>query len=62
MKTLGYTLLIIAVAAGSGCLGLSWETLLKQIEQYVPAKFLDANIRAFSAGIEIAAQANLIGE
>ena len=53
---------MLGVAAGSGCLGLSKETLLKQIGQYVPAKFLDANIRAFNAGIEIAAKANLKGE
>ena len=57
-----FNIIMLGVAAGSGCLGLSRETLLKQIEQYVPAKFLDANIRAFSAGIEIAAQANLKGE
>ena len=57
-----FNIIMLGVAAGSGCLGLSKETLLKQIEQYVPAKFLDANIRAFSAGIEIAAQANLKGE
>jgi indolepyruvate ferredoxin oxidoreductase beta subunit len=57
-----FNIIMLGVAAGSGCLGLSKETLLKQIGQYVPAKFLDANIRAFSAGIEIAAQANLKGE
>ena len=57
-----FNIIMLGVAAGSGCLGLGKETLLKQIEQYVPAKFLDANIRAFSAGIEIAAQANLKGE
>jgi indolepyruvate ferredoxin oxidoreductase beta subunit len=53
---------MLGVAAGSGHLGLSRETLLKQIEKYVPARFLDVNIRAFSAGIEIAGQANLKGE
>ena len=57
-----FNIIMLGVAAGSGRLGLSKETLLKQIGQYVPAKFLDANIRAFSAGIEIAAQANLKGE
>ena len=57
-----FNIIMLGVAAGSGHLGLSRETLLKQIGQYVPAKFLDANIRAFSAGIEIAAQANLKGE
>ena len=57
-----FNIIMLGVAAGSGCLGLSTETLLKQIGQYVPAKFLDANIRAFNAGIEIAAKANLKGE
>ena len=57
-----FNIIMLGVAAGSGCLGLSKETLLKQIGQYVPAKFLDANIRAFNAGIEIAAKANLKGE
>ena len=57
-----FNIIMLGVAAGSGHLGLSRETLLKQIGQYVPAKFLDANIRAFSAGIEIAAQADLKGE
>ena len=47
---------------GSSNLGLRRETLLKQIEKYVPAKYLDVNIRAFNAGIEIAGQANLKGE
>ena len=53
-----FNIIMLGVAAGSGCLGLSRETLLKQIEKYVPARFLDANIRAFNAGIEIAGQAN----
>lgn len=59
-----FNIIMLGVAAGSGHLGLSRETLLKQIEQYVPAKFLDANIRAFNAGIELAGQAsgNLKGE
>ena len=57
-----FNIIMLGVAAGSGHLGLSRETLLKQIEKYVPARFLDVNIRAFSAGIEIAGQANLKGE
>ena len=53
-----FNIVMLGVAAGSGCLGLSKETLLKQIEKYVPAKFLDANIRAFNTGIEIAGRAS----
>ena len=59
-----FNIIMLGVAAGSGHLGLNRETLLKQIEKYVPARFLDANIRAFNAGIGIAGQAagNLKGE
>ena len=53
-----FNIIMLGVAAGSGCLGLSRETLQKQIEQYVPARFLDVNIRAFTAGMEIAGQAS----
>ena len=53
-----FNVIMLGVAAGSGHLGLKKETLLKQIEQYVPARFLDANIRAFTAGTEIAGQAS----
>jgi len=52
-----FNVIMLGVAAGSGCLGLKTETLLKQIEKYVPPKYLDVNIRAFTAGIEIARQA-----
>ena len=59
-----FNIIMLGVAAGSGHLGLSRDTLLKQIGQYVPSRFLDVNIRAFSAGIELAGQAsgNLKGE
>ena len=53
-----FNIIMLGVAAGSGCLGLSRETLRKQIEKYVPARFLDVNIKAFTAGIEIAGQAS----
>ena len=53
-----FNVIMLGVAAGSGHLGLKKETLLKQIEQRVPAKFLDVNIRAFTAGTEIAGQAS----
>ena len=52
-----FNIIMLGVAAGSGHLGLKKETLLKQIEQYVPARFLDVNIKAFMAGIDIAGQA-----
>ena len=57
-----FNIIMLGVAAGSGHLGLSRETLLKQIEKNVPARFLEVNIRAFNAGIEIAGQANPKGE
>ena len=53
-----FNVILLGVAAGSGHLGLKKETLLKQIEQYVPSRFLDVNIRAFNAGMEIAGQAS----
>ena len=52
-----FNIIMLGVAAGSGHLGLEKDTLLKQIEQRVPSRFLDVNLRAFSAGIEIAGQA-----
>ena len=52
-----FNIIMLGVAAGSGHLGLGRETLLKTIGQYVPAKYLDANIRAFNAGTELAGQA-----
>ncbi len=52
-----FNIIMLGVAAGSGHLGLEKETLLKQIEQRVPSRFLDVNLRAFNAGIEIAGQA-----
>ncbi len=59
-----FNIIMLGVAAGSGHLGLKSETLLKMIGQYVPSRFLDVNIRAFNAGMEIAGQTsgNLKGE
>ena len=45
--------ILLGVAAGSGHLGLKEETLLKQLEIYVPAKFLEVNLQAFKTGLEI---------
>ncbi len=52
-----FNIIMLGVAAGSGHLGLEKDTLLKQIEQRVPSRFLDVNLRAFQTGIEIAGQA-----
>ena len=52
-----FNIIMLGVAAGSGHLGPGKETLLKQIEQRVPSRFLDVNLRAFQTGIEIAGQA-----
>ena len=51
-----FNIIMLGVAAGSGRLGLDRETLLKQIEQRVPSRFLDVNIRAFNTGTELAGQ------
>ena len=47
---------LLGVAAGSGRLGLDRETLMKQLEQRVPPKYLEVNTRAFLAGVGIAGQ------
>ena len=52
-----FNIIMLGVAAGSGHLGLEKDTLLKQIEQRVPSRFLDVNLRAFQTGIESAGQA-----
>lgn len=52
-----FNIIMLGVAAGSGHLGLEKDTLLKQIEQRVPSRLLDVNLRAFQTGIEIAGQA-----
>ena len=48
--------IMLGVAAGSGRLGLRAETLLKQLEQRVPPKYLEVNKQAFLAGVETAGQ------
>ena len=49
-----FNIIMLGVAAGSGHLGLNRETLLKQIEKYVPARYLDVNTKAFCTGVETA--------
>ena len=51
-------MIMLGAAAASGRLGLREETLLKQIEKYVPARFLETDIRAFDAGTGLAGQMN----
>lgn len=44
---------MLGVAAGTGRLGLRREEILAEIERRVPAKFLEANRKAFEKGIAI---------
>ena len=48
-----FNIIILGVAAGSGRLGISKETVLAQIEKRVPQKFIQTNKNAFLAGFEI---------
>ncbi len=52
-----FNVIMLGVAAGSGRLGLGEDTLKRQIEKYVPPKYLEINIRAFEAGMALARQA-----
>lgn len=47
-----FNIIILGIAAGSGKLGLSADTLLQQIEKRVPDAYVDINKKAFSAGFE----------
>ena len=47
-----FNIILLGIAAGSGNLGIGAETLLKQIERNVPARFLEQNLAAFRAGYE----------
>jgi len=51
-----FNVIMLGVAAGSGQLGLRADTLLEQLKQRVPAKYLEVNTRAFLSGVEIAGQ------
>ncbi|MCR5283180.1 MAG: indolepyruvate oxidoreductase subunit beta [Lachnospiraceae bacterium] len=46
-------ILLLGIASGSGRLGLQKETILGEIEKRVPAKFREANLKAFLSGFEI---------
>ena len=48
-----FNVIMLGVAAGSGQLSLSKNTLLRQLEKQIPPKYLDVNLQAFLAGYEI---------
>lgn len=52
-----FNIILLGIAAGSGHLGLSRESLLRQIKKHVPARFLDSNLAAFQAGLMLGEQA-----
>ena len=45
-----FNIAILGVAVGTGRLGISKETILKEIEKRVPSKFVETNKAAFFAG------------
>ena len=45
-----FNIVLLGIAVASGKLGIGKETVLKQIEQRVPAKFVEVNKQAFEAG------------
>ena len=49
-----FNVAILGVAVGSGKLGIDKECMVKQIETRVNAKFVEKNMQAFDAGIQIA--------
>ena len=50
-----FNIIILGIASGSGNLGISYETLVGQIERIVPARFVEVNKKAFDAGCEVGA-------
>ena len=46
-------ILLLGIAAGSGRLAISRETITEEIVKRVPPKFCDANLQAFEAGYGI---------
>ena len=48
-----FNLVLVGLAAGSGRLGIGKDTLLRQIERYVPARFLETDTQAFLAGFAL---------
>ncbi|MBO5282535.1 MAG: indolepyruvate oxidoreductase subunit beta [Lachnospiraceae bacterium] len=48
-----FNVAILGAAVGAGALGLAAEAVLQEIQKKVPAKFVDNNIAAFRAGMQI---------
>lgn len=48
-----FNIAILGIAAGSGRLGISKDTIIGEIESRVPAKFIEANKTAFDVGFKI---------
>lgn len=46
-----YNSAILGAAAGTGKLGISPEALISEIRQRVPERFVEANIKVFTAGL-----------
>lgn len=51
-----FNIAILGVAVGTKKLGISKETVLREIQKRVPAKFLETNRAAFDAGYEAGEQ------
>ncbi len=52
-----FNIILLGIAAGSGHLGLSQETLIRQIEKNVPSRFLEPNLAAFQTGLALGRKA-----
>lgn len=54
-----FNIIILGIAAGSGKLGIEKETIIRQIEKRVPARYAQTNKEAFLAGYGIGEKAAL---
>ena len=48
-----FNIIILGIAAGSGRLGLSSDTIMQQIEKRVPQAYVEINKQAFQTGLDI---------
>ena len=48
-----FNVAILGAAVGAGVLGLDAESMLQEMERKIPAKFIENNIAAFRAGMQI---------
>lgn len=48
-----FNVAILGAAVGAGVLGLDADSVLREIEKKVPAKFIENNMAAFRAGMQI---------